>query len=115
MINVIEGGFYGLSFIAGDVLTIFVTPQGLGNGWANTNGNDAITFRDEILENIDFLYCIYQNRRFVTGWSWGGGGMSHSVACSRAGVPRCCGALQGRTRRLQWWWSSNCLLRSAWN
>lgn len=27
-----DGGFYGLSYLAGDVPTIFIAPQGLGNG-----------------------------------------------------------------------------------
>lgn len=32
MNNVVEGGFYGLSYLAGDVPTKFIAPQGLGNG-----------------------------------------------------------------------------------
>ncbi|BCS23454.1 alpha/beta hydrolase family esterase [Aspergillus puulaauensis] len=93
MDNVVEGGFYGLSYLAADVPTIFVAPQGLDNGWANTNGDD-IAFTDQLLEAVESSYCIDQERRFATGWSWGGG-MSYSVACSRADVFRAVAVLSG--------------------
>ncbi|KAE8336781.1 hypothetical protein BDV24DRAFT_178182 [Aspergillus arachidicola] len=93
MNNVVENGFYGLSYLAGDVPTVFIAPQGLSNGWANTNGDD-ITFTDQLLEAIESSFCIDQDRRFATGWSWGGG-MSYSVACSRADVFRAVAVLSG--------------------
>ncbi|KAL4896143.1 Alpha/Beta hydrolase protein [Aspergillus ambiguus] len=93
MDDVVNGGFYGLSYLAADVPTIFVAPQGIDNGWANTNGDD-ITFTDQIVEAIETNFCIDQERRFATGWSWGGG-MSYSVACSRADVFRAVAVLSG--------------------
>ncbi|GES64318.1 feruloyl esterase C [Aspergillus terreus] len=93
MNNVVDGGFYGLSYLAGDVPTIFVAPQGIDNGWANSNGDD-IAFTDAILEAVESSYCIDEERRFATGWSWGGG-MSYSVACSRADVFRAVAVLSG--------------------
>lgn len=93
MNNVVEGGFYGLSYLAGEVPTIFIAPQGLNNGWANTNGED-ITFTDQILEAVESSFCVDQERRFATGWSWGGG-MSYSVACSRADAFRAVAVLSG--------------------
>lgn len=93
MNDVVDGGFYGLSYLADEVPTIFIAPQGLNNGWANTNGED-ITFTDQILEAVESSFCIDQTRRFATGWSWGGG-MSYSVACSRANVFRAVAVLSG--------------------
>ncbi|KAI9371058.1 Alpha/Beta hydrolase protein [Aspergillus egyptiacus] len=93
MHNVVENGFYGLSALSADTPTIFIAPQGLGNGWANPNGDD-ITFTDQLVEAIDSSFCIDQDRRFATGWSWGGG-MSYSVACSRADVFRAVAVLSG--------------------
>lgn len=64
MNNVVEGGLYGLSYLAVDVPTILIAPQGLGNGWANTNGDD-ITLTDQILEGVESSYCIDQDRQFA--------------------------------------------------
>ncbi|KNG86557.1 hypothetical protein ANOM_004896 [Aspergillus nomiae NRRL 13137] len=71
MNNVVENGFYGLQSLAGDTPTIFIAPQGLATA--------GLTPTD---------------RRFATGWSWGGG-MSYSVACSRADVFRAVAVLSG--------------------
>ncbi|WP_020524108.1 RICIN domain-containing protein [Catelliglobosispora koreensis] len=65
---------------------ILVAPQGLGNGWANSGGED-ITFTDNILSRLDSELCIDTTQRFAMGFSYGGG-MSYSIACSRANVFR---------------------------
>lgn len=61
---------------------IFVAPNGYNNGWAN-NGGEDVRFVDEIIEYIENDLCVDQDSRFATGFSWGGG-MSYSLACSRA-------------------------------
>ena len=65
---------------------IFVAPQGIGNGWANSNGRD-LTFVDDMVELITENYCVDMNRLFANGFSYGGG-MSYGIACDRADVFR---------------------------
>jgi poly(3-hydroxybutyrate) depolymerase len=80
MNDVASGGFYGLRSLAGDS-TIFVAPNGLNKGWANSGGED-ITFTDQIVALLKNDLCVDEGQFFATGWSYGGS-MSHSVACSR--------------------------------
>ncbi|MFD0205778.1 MULTISPECIES: cellulose binding domain-containing protein [Saccharothrix] len=61
---------------------IFVAPQGISNGWANTNGRD-LTFVDDLLRQLDAALCIDTTQRFAGGFSYGGA-MSYAVACARA-------------------------------
>jgi len=61
---------------------ISVAPQGLDSAWANTGGQD-IAFVDQMVKEIEASFCIDQNLRFLTGFSYGGS-MSYSIACSRA-------------------------------
>lgn len=82
MNDVANGGFYGLRSLAGDS-TIFVAPNGLNAGWANSGGED-ITFTDQIVALLKNDLCVDEGQFFATGWSYGGA-MSHSVACSRPG------------------------------
>jgi len=77
--------FYKLWDLANDS-TIFVAPEGLDGGWANTNGND-VTFTDAILAQIEADRCIDTSRIFATGFSYGGA-MSIALACARADVFR---------------------------
>lgn len=80
-----EDPFYGLWDLANNS-TIFVAPEGLDAGWANSNGRD-ITFTDEILKQIQGGLCIDQSRIFATGFSFGAG-MSNALSCARANVFR---------------------------
>ncbi|KAL2069371.1 hypothetical protein VTL71DRAFT_15709 [Oculimacula yallundae] len=73
--------YYGLQKLASES-AIFVAPQGFGNGWANSGGED-IAFIDALLSTISAGLCVNPNLVFATGFSWGGG-MSYSIACSRA-------------------------------
>ncbi|PIM65727.1 poly(3-hydroxybutyrate) depolymerase, partial [Streptomyces sp. JV178] len=63
--------YYGLRAISNDS-AIFVAPQGLGNGWANSNGED-LTFVDDMVRLIDAGLCVDTNQRFAGGFSYGGG------------------------------------------
>ncbi|MHC5907360.1 CE1 family esterase [Streptomyces sp. S6] len=72
---------------------ILVAPQGLGNGWANTNGEDS-TFVDDMIRRVEGGLCVNPAQRFATGWSWGGG-MSYSLACGRANAFRAVAVISG--------------------
>jgi poly(3-hydroxybutyrate) depolymerase len=65
---------------------ILVAPQGLGNGWANSNGQD-ITFTDDMVRMIQNDLCVDTTQLFAMGFSYGGG-MSYAIACTRANVFR---------------------------
>lgn len=91
--QVAEGGnggstddpYYGLWDLA-EGSTIFVAPEGLNAGWANSGGAD-VNFTDAMLEAIQADLCIDTTRIFATGFSYGGG-MSYALACARADVFR---------------------------
>jgi poly(3-hydroxybutyrate) depolymerase len=72
---------------------ILVAPQGLGNGWSNTNGED-VTFVDDMIKRIDEGLCVDTTQRFATGFSWGGG-MSYALACARPTVFRAVAVMSG--------------------
>jgi poly(3-hydroxybutyrate) depolymerase len=72
---------------------ILVAPQGIGNGWANSGGQD-ITFVDDMIRRIDDALCVDTSLRFALGFSYGGG-MSYSLACSRANVFRAVAVYSG--------------------
>jgi poly(3-hydroxybutyrate) depolymerase len=65
---------------------ILVAPQGIGNGWANTNGQD-VTFTDDMIRIIENDLCVDTTQLFAMGFSFGGG-MSYAIACARATVFR---------------------------
>ncbi|KAH6986932.1 Alpha/Beta hydrolase protein [Ilyonectria destructans] len=92
MQNVAGGGYYGLESLA-QGSAIFVAPQGLDAGWANTNGND-VTFTDQILDAVKSNLCIDEQQIFATGFSYGGA-MSFSVACSRPDVFKAVAVISG--------------------
>jgi poly(3-hydroxybutyrate) depolymerase len=73
--------YYGLRERA-DNSTIFVAPQGINNGWANTGGRD-LTFVDDMVRLIEADLCVDTTRLFSMGFSYGGG-MSFEIACARA-------------------------------
>ncbi|MFD9334674.1 RICIN domain-containing protein [Streptomyces sp. NPDC060028] len=76
-----------------DNTAILVAPQGLGNGWANSGGED-ITFVDGMIRRIEGGLCVNTAQRFATGFSWGGG-MSYALACTRANVFRAVAVISG--------------------
>lgn len=65
---------------------IFVAPDGLGAGWANSNGRD-LELVDDIVELVSENYCVDTKHIFANGFSYGGG-MSYAIACARADVFR---------------------------
>jgi poly(3-hydroxybutyrate) depolymerase len=77
--------FYGLRQMSNNG-AIFVAPQGIGNGWANSGGED-VTLVDDLIRLIEADLCVDTSQRFALGFSYGGG-MSYSLACSRATVFR---------------------------
>lgn len=77
--------FYGLWNLAQNS-TIFIAPEGLDAGWANSNGRD-VAFTDAILNQVQSNLCIDKSRIFATGFSYGAG-MSNAIACARANVFR---------------------------
>ena len=90
--NVATGGsdgavwaFYGQKQLSNNS-TIFVAPQGINNGWANTNGQD-VTLIDNILNLVEADLCIETTQVYAMGWSYGGA-MSYALACARPAVFR---------------------------
>ncbi|MEV4101986.1 cellulose binding domain-containing protein [Nonomuraea sp. NPDC049649] len=77
--------YYGLRQLANNT-AIFVAPQGLNNGWANSGGQD-LTFVDDMISLIEADLCVDTTQRFAGGFSYGGG-MSYALACARATVFR---------------------------
>jgi poly(3-hydroxybutyrate) depolymerase len=77
--------YYGLQRLAGNS-AIFVAPQGLNNGWANTGGED-LTFVDDMIRQIETGLCVDTTQLFATGHSYGGA-MSYAIACARPTVFR---------------------------
>ncbi|MET8122592.1 cellulose binding domain-containing protein [Micromonospora sp. NPDC005189] len=90
--NVASAGYYGLAPLSNNS-TIFVAPQGLDAGWANTNGRDLTLF-DDISRQIENDLCVDTTQRFALGWSYGGA-MSYAVACARPTVIRAVTVLSG--------------------
>ena len=69
--NGVSGGpYYGLQSRANGT-AIFVSPEGIDNGWANTGGRD-IEFLQAMLDRFNSELCIDQERIFSTGFSYGG-------------------------------------------
>ncbi len=77
--------YYGMQSQSGNT-TIFVAPQGINNGWANSGGED-VTFTDDMVRLIENDLCVDTTQLFSVGFSYGGA-MSYSLACSRANVFR---------------------------
>jgi hypothetical protein len=65
---------------------IFVAPDGLNAGWANSGGQD-LKLVDDMLTLIEDNYCVDTSHIFANGFSYGGG-MSYELACARAKVFR---------------------------
>jgi poly(3-hydroxybutyrate) depolymerase len=82
--------YYGMQSQSGNT-TIFVAPQGLNNGWANSGGED-VAFTDDMVRLIENDLCVDTTQLFSVGFSYGGA-MSYSLACSRANVFRAVAAI----------------------
>ena len=90
--DVVGNGFYGLQQRANNT-AIFVAPQGLDAGWANTGGRD-VTLVDDILRVIENDLCVDTSQRFALGFSYGGA-MSYALACARPTVFRAVAPIAG--------------------
>ena len=84
--------YYGLPQLAEDS-AIFVSPEGIDNGWANTGGRD-LAFLDAMLARFQSELCIDQTRIFSTGFSYGGM-MSLAIGCGRAQTFRAIAPMSG--------------------
>ncbi|MGI5240233.1 cellulose binding domain-containing protein [Dactylosporangium sp. CA-139066] len=89
---VASAGYYGLQPLSNNS-TIFVAPQGINNGWANTNGQD-LTLVDDLTRLIEGGLCVDTTQVFALGWSYGGA-MSYAIACARPTVFRAVAVLSG--------------------
>jgi GH35 family endo-1,4-beta-xylanase/poly(3-hydroxybutyrate) depolymerase len=84
--------FYGQKQLSNDS-TIFVAPQGIDNGWANTNGRD-LTFVDDLIRLVQGDLCVDTSQIFALGFSYGGA-MSYALACARPNVFRAVAVYSG--------------------
>jgi polyhydroxybutyrate depolymerase len=87
-----RSGYYGLQNLAAGS-AIFVAPEGIDQGWANTGGRD-IAFLRAMLDRFRAELCIDDNRIFSTGFSYGGM-MSFAVGCAMGGVFRAIAPMAG--------------------
>jgi len=87
-----SAGYYGLQTLSNNS-TIFVAPQGIDNGWANTGGRD-LTLVDDLTGLIESSLCVDTTQLFALGWSYGGA-MSYAIACARPTVFRAVTVLSG--------------------
>ena len=87
--------YYGLRRLADSAgnNTIFVAPQGNGNGWANPGGQD-VTFIDDLLRQLEAALCVDTSQVFAGGFSYGGA-MSYALACARPTVFRAVAVYSG--------------------
>ncbi|WP_020647087.1 RICIN domain-containing protein [Amycolatopsis balhimycina] len=87
--------YYGLRRLADNAnnSTIFVAPQGNGNGWANPGGQD-VTFIDDLLKQLEAALCVDTSQVFAGGFSYGAG-MSYALACARPTVFRAVAVYSG--------------------
>jgi poly(3-hydroxybutyrate) depolymerase len=87
--------YYGLRRLADNANngTIFVAPQGNGNGWANPGGQD-VTFIDDLLRQLEGGLCVDSSQVFAGGFSYGAA-MSYALACARPTVFRAVAVYSG--------------------
>jgi len=90
--QIIGGPYYGLESRANGS-AIFVAPEGIDMGWANTGGRD-IAFLRAMLDRFNSNLCIDQGRIFSTGFSFGGM-MSDAIGCEMADVFRAIAPMSG--------------------
>ena len=80
--------------------TVFVAPQGIGNGWSNSGGAD-VTFSRTLITQLESTICIDKARVFCEGFSMGGS-MSYAMASAapeiiRAAAVHSGGSMSGTT------------------
>ncbi|KAA2252244.1 poly(3-hydroxybutyrate) depolymerase [Solihabitans fulvus] len=87
--------YYGLRRLADNANngTIFVAPQGNGNGWGNPGGQD-VTFIDDLLRQLEGDLCVDASQVFAGGFSYGAA-MSYALACARPTVFRAVAVYSG--------------------
>ena len=90
--STLQTPFYGL-WNQANGSTIFVAPQGLNGGWANSNGQD-VKFTDDVLAQVENELCVDTTRVFANGFSFGAS-MSYALACARPNVFRGVAAYSG--------------------
>lgn len=90
--NNVAPNYFGLRELAQEG-AIFVAPNGLDNGWANTGDRDT-TLVNQILAEIKNGLCVEDTQIFATGFSYGAG-MSYSLACSNPGDFRAVSVIAG--------------------
>ena len=79
---------------------IFVAPQGIGNGWANSGGED-VTFVDDMIRRIESSLCVDTTQRFALGFSYGGGMSYAARLLPGQRLPRRRGLLRRAAQRVQ--------------
>jgi poly(3-hydroxybutyrate) depolymerase len=84
--------YYGLHARA-DGSAIFVSPEGLDQGWRNTDGRD-IAFVRAMIASFSSQLCVDQQRLFSVGFSFGGM-MSDAIGCAMADVFRAIAPMAG--------------------
>jgi poly(3-hydroxybutyrate) depolymerase len=91
------GGYlpwYGLpDLVKDDVGAIYVNPNGLNRGWANTGGADAALMKS-IIDAAKADLCVDENLVFSVGFSYGAS-MSYALACALAKDFRAVGVQSG--------------------
>ncbi|MEO6277965.1 hypothetical protein [Roseateles sp.] len=85
-------GFFGLKPLYGNN-AIFLAPQGLDAGWANSGDRD-IRFLRSMISQVQQGVCTDPQRVFATGFSFGGM-MSNAVGCQMGDVVRAIAPLSG--------------------
>lgn len=86
------GGYYGLQSRANGS-AIFVSPEGIDQGWENPGGRD-ITFLRAMLDRFRAELCIDESRIFSTGFSYGGM-MSYAIGCAMGDDFRAIASMSG--------------------
>lgn len=86
------GGYYGLQSRAKGS-AIFVSPEGIDQGWANTGGRD-VAFTRAMLDRFRAELCIDESKIFSTGFSYGGM-MSFALGCAMGDVFRAIAPMSG--------------------
>jgi poly(3-hydroxybutyrate) depolymerase len=84
--------YYGLFSRSGGS-AVFVSGEGIDQGWRNTDGRD-IALVKAIIAHLDTELCIDSERIFSTGFSFGGM-MSDAIGCAMADVFRAIAPMAG--------------------